>query len=340
MSIPVIRAAARRMAEHVREHQLTDVRVVLHGGEPLLAGPDLIAATASILRNALPAETSIEITIQTNGLLLDEKYLALLLELGIGVGVSIDGTAQVNDRRRHRRNGQGSHAEVARALRLLGREIFRPIFRGLLCTIDLSADPLSVYHALSDFAPPAVDFLLPHGNWSNPPPGRSGNPVSTPYADWLVAIFDHWYPAPSTPIRLFEGIIGLLLGLKSGTEAVGLSPSTLVVVETDGSIEQVPALKSVYDGAAATGAGIYSHGFDSVLTHPGIAARQAGKAALHDQCMRCPVRDICGGGFYPHRYHADTGFRNPSVYCPDLLALIGHVREKVLDDLSPLRLER
>ena len=52
------------------------------------------------------------------------------------------------------------------------------------------------------------------------------------------------------------------------------------------------------------------------------------------QCRACPVMDICGGGLYPHRYREGAGFRNPSVYCADLLRLITHVQERVIGDLA------
>jgi uncharacterized protein len=38
---------------------------------------------------------------------------------------------------------------------------------------------------------------------------------------------------------------------------------------------------------------------------------------------------VCGGGNYAHRYRADVGFRNPSVYCADLYRLIRHVAERI-----------
>ena len=31
-----------------------------------------------------------------------------------------------------------------------------------------------------------MDLLLPHANWSSPPPGSG-------YADWLIAVFERWY---------------------------------------------------------------------------------------------------------------------------------------------------
>jgi uncharacterized protein len=46
--------------------------------------------------------------------------------------------------------------------------------------------------------------------------------------------------------------------------------------------------------------------------------------------------EICGGGLYPHRYRSGEGFRNPSVYCADMKRLIGHVRKRLITDVSAL----
>jgi uncharacterized protein len=86
----------------------------------------------------------------------------------------------------------------------------------LLCPIDIRNDPLSTYEALTAFEPPRIDFLLPHGAWASPPPGRMPEATETPYADWLITIFDHWYSAPRTRIRLFDEIMRLILGEKFG----------------------------------------------------------------------------------------------------------------------------
>src|ERR1700734_3633259 len=42
--------AAERIAEHARDHRLSDVRVILHGGEPLLVGLDGLARITRTLR--------------------------------------------------------------------------------------------------------------------------------------------------------------------------------------------------------------------------------------------------------------------------------------------------
>ena len=107
----------------------------------------------------------------------------------------------------------------------------------------------------------------------------------------------------------------------------------VIVVESDGAIEQMDALKSAYPGACATGLDVRYDDFDAALEDPGVVARQIGPAALSDQCRACPVYRVCGGGHYAHRYRPDSGFRNPSAYCADLRRLIDHVGSRVAADV-------
>jgi len=338
MSPAVVEQAAARIAEHATEHSLPEVRVVLHGGEPLLAGRDFFDHLGATFRRAVAGETRLEFGLQTNGILLDETFLRQLLRLRIRVGVSLDGDQSAQDRHRTYSNGRGSYDRVVRALRLLGEPEYRQLFSGLLCTIDLANDPVATYESLLEFDPPSVDFLLPHGNWSAPPPGRPGDPAATPYADWLIAIFDRWYCAPAREagVRFFEEIINLLLGGGSAVESIGLTPVNLIVVETDGTLEQVDSLKAAFDGAPVTGLNVFDHAFDVAMEHSSIVARQLGLAGLAAACRSCPVVDVCGGGLYPQRYRSGTGFLNPSVYCPDLLRLIGHISERLSADVGRL----
>jgi uncharacterized protein len=339
MSQRVVSQAAARIAEHVRQHGLDEVRVILHGGEPLMAGRDFFTQTAQALRTAVPADCKFELGMQTNAVLLDEQFLNVLLDNRIRVGVSLDGNRGAHDRHRRYANGRGSYEQVAAGIRLLTQDRFVPLFTGLLCTIDLANDPVATYEKLLEFSPPSVDFLLPHGNWSALPPHRDTDPAAAPYGEWLVQIFERWYSAPrrETGIRFFEEIINLVLGGRSHVESVGLTAVNLIVVEADGTLEQVDSLKAAFDGAPATGLNVFDNSFDAALEHPAVAARQIGADGLCATCRRCPVRDICGGGLYPHRYRAGTGFLNQSVYCPDLLRLIGHIRDRVRADVGSLQ---
>lgn len=343
MSREVVDQAALRIAEHVRAHDLHAVRLILHGGEPLLAGPALIEYAVRTVRDSVGPRTMVDASVQTNAVGLSPSYLDLFAELGVRVGASLDGDAAAHDRHRRRAGGSGSHDLVRAGLERLTEHPRRDeLFGGLLCTVDVRNDPVATYEALLEFSPPMIDFLLPHGNWTVPPPRRvPGEPV-TPYADWLAAVFDRWYAAPERPtrVRLFGEMMHALLGGASAAEALGLSPVAVVVIETDGSIELCDSLKSAFAGAAATGLHIARDAFDAALRHPGVVARQLGLAALSDECRSCDVVRVCGGGHYAHRYRAGSGFFNQSVYCPDLLALIEHVGEAMRRDIDAVRHSR
>ncbi|MFI6484576.1 FxsB family cyclophane-forming radical SAM/SPASM peptide maturase [Nonomuraea sp. NPDC050663] len=334
MSPELISVAAQRISEHATAHGVSSVRVILHGGEPLLAGHDYLGKVVEVVRGEAGPGLQVEAAVQTNAVLLDESALQTFLSLGVRVGVSLDGNPDTNDRNRRFADGRGSYAAVARALHLLMSAPYRRLYSGLLCTIDLTNDPIETYRALAEFAPPSVDFLLPHATWDSPPPGRGRDSGETPYADWLIAIYDYWYASGTDiVIRLFEEIIHLLLGGASASESVGLTPSTLVVIETDGTIEQTDSLKVVAEGAPATGFNIVDHTFDRVLRHPGVVARQMGWEGLSDTCKACDYGRVCGAGLYPHRYRSGSGFLNPSVYSADLYHLIDHIRRRLATDL-------
>ncbi|GAA3832048.1 hypothetical protein GCM10022403_076530 [Streptomyces coacervatus] len=330
-----MRRAAARIAEHVRAHRLDHIRIELHGGEPLLAGPGPVLDYARAVREAVPADCRVTATVQTNGTRLTAAVLERLAAAGVRVGLSLDGGLGAHNARRVDHAGRPAWpAARSAALRLAAHP---ETYAGILCTIDLAADPREVYRSLLELRPPGVDFLLPHANWADPPPGTRPllpgrhRPRPTPYGDWLATVFDAWWDEGRlrTRVRLFQEIAALLLGAPSGAEAVGLSPMAAAVVETDGAIEQVDSLRSAYEGASETGLDVFRHSFDRALRHPGVAARQLGERALADECRDCPVGKVCGGGNYVHRYAPRSGFLHPSVYCADLERLIRHVAHRL-----------
>ncbi|MFI9415238.1 FxsB family cyclophane-forming radical SAM/SPASM peptide maturase [Nocardia gamkensis] len=327
--------ACRTIGDHARRFGLPKVDLIFHGGEPLLVGHRDLEYFARSARETLAPITEVRMGMQTNGVLLDPEFLRICAQWNIRIAVSIDGDESANDRHRRDRRGDGSYARVVAGINHLTEEEYRHLFAGLLCTIDVANDPVQTYEALLVFHPPAVDFVLPHGNWTTPPPALTAGHPTTPYADWLITVFDRWYGAPrlETRVRLFEDIIDLLLGGNVTSELLGLAPIRLAVIETDGTLEQVDELKSAFAGATKLRTGDLGNSLDRALLEPSIVARQIGADALSETCQACPIHSVCGGGHYVHRYRADNGFRNPSVYCADLTKLINHIESRIRADL-------
>ncbi len=316
MTAPVARAAAGRIAEHAATHQLATVTVILHGGEPLLAGADGLRAILTELRTVIDPVARLELRMQSNGVQLTAPLCDLLAEFGVRVGISSDGDREANDRHRLGPDGRSAHDAITAALTLLREHPDPDLYAGILCTVDVANDPIQVYEAVRAARPRRVDFLLPHGTHDHPPP-RLGE-----YGSWLLRIFHRWN-ADGRPmrVRLFDSLLATGRAGASGTESVGLQPVDLAVIETNGRWEQADSLKTAFDGAAATGLNVFRNPVDEVAALPAIVARQQGLAGLCTTCRACPVVQQCGGGLYAHRYHAGS-FDHPSVYCADLLELI------------------
>src|SRR5258708_7595781 len=90
MSVAHRRVLARRLAEYAIQEQVQSLTIIFHGGEPLLAGVYWIIAAAREFRQALPYNTSIILSLQTNGTLLDEAAVLSLANAGIWISLSID----------------------------------------------------------------------------------------------------------------------------------------------------------------------------------------------------------------------------------------------------------
>lgn len=323
MSDATIDAVARRIGEHVTAHGVGRIFVVLHGGEPLLAGPRVIERTVTAIRARLPRSTTAEVTLQTNGTLVDDRFLEVFRRHRIGVGVSLDGGREATDRHRRYADGRPSFDVVSQGLDRL--RAAGDVWTGLLCAVDLDNDPVRTYEELLALGPPQIDLLLPLANWAHPPPGHER--AGTPYADWLIPVFDRWFDAPrrETGIRLFESIISLLLGGRSDSEAVGLDSADAVTIETEGALEVTDALKTTAPGLGALGLNVHEHTLDDAMATPAVRRTRREPARLAEQCRRCPLVRVCGGGQFSHRYGTDGGFAHPSVYCRDLTRLITHV---------------
>jgi uncharacterized protein len=263
--------------------------------------------------------------LQSNGTLFDERFLDVVLRTGVSVGLSIDGPPAQHDRLRPYRNGRGSSRAVERAARLLGKH--PDVFGGLLCVVNLDNDPAEVWEYLCSFHPPGIDLLLPHATHDHLPPGVNAPSEIVRYGEWLVQILDLWYGAGEDrpDIRLFSSIMRLLLGRDSMVESIGNCPASLIVIESNGELEAVDALKACYHGAAYTGLNVFDHDLDQALGKPVVKSRQMGTASLCSTCRRCTFRDTCGAGYQPHRYSSRRGFQNPSVYCHALKMLIRRV---------------
>lgn len=325
-------AFATQLAAYVSHAGLKHCVVVLHGGEPLLMGSGELAAFARQLRSVIGTEIKLDVSVQTNGMLLTPDSLAELAAADIGVSLSLDGPKEINDLHRVSRRGRSSFEQTLRGLEALKAN--PDIFAGVIAVIDPRSSPRDLLEFFDKHAVPRLDFLLPDAHYLRPPVGRDMQPDV--YERWLIEAFDVWFDDfPHVQLRTFEALLDAVAGMPSQTDAFGFGDVSLITIETDGSYHDLDVLKVVAHGATRLSGTVQDTAISDVARSPALAAHRAllRREGLSETCQQCNIVEICGGGAVPHRY-GPNGFKNPTVYCSEMRSLIEHVRSRVTSALA------
>lgn len=336
MSWEVYTKAVDRIVEHSVAHDIPDIFFSFHGGEPLLRDADFFRKATEYARDKFSRHgVNIGFGMQSNGTLLTVEKAAVLEELNIGIGISMDGPEHIHNEYRVYSNGDPSYADVRSGLEHLLTPEGRKVWGGFLTVININEDPCEIFDHLAMFAPSSTDFLEPHGAWNKLPTGKKSF-EDTSYGDWLIRLFDHWFNSSlnKIPIRKFEEIIEHIYGGRGSLESFGLEPVDLITVATDGAYEAVDCVKAAFPAAEFLGLNVFDNDLDEVMNHPMIAIRQIGMEALPETCVQCELVHICGGGYFAHRYSPENGFKNPTIFCADYKKLICHIQEQLRNTLA------
>ncbi len=111
MDIRIVEKVTEYIAGIVKSTKQDKINVTLHGGEPLAAGFEIIE---KIVTNLSARFEDIDIGIQSNLWLLDEKYCELFKIYNVSIGTSLDGQKEINDRQR----GTGNYEKTMNGIRL------------------------------------------------------------------------------------------------------------------------------------------------------------------------------------------------------------------------------
>ncbi len=344
MSDKTVDALLVRIKNHCLLHNIKEFDFSFHGGEPLLAGKDFFRKFCAKAKAIIPSDIKVTFGMQTNGVLITDEWCDLFDELDILIAISLDGTPEANDKFRVDHAGRGSYKEIVKGLKIAQQSKKLRYSPSILSVINVESDPVEVYNHFRNLEVDSVDFILPHKIHDKRPATIKKNGIieeNTPYGDWLIAIFDQWFyeKKPRPDIRFFDAIIAIILGMDVPFEYLGGQNNEILVVETDGGIEAVDSLKACGNGFTKNGVNLISHELDDALQNDLAILYSRSHQMLCNQCNCCPIKNVCGGGFFPDRYYKENGFNNPSVYCQDLTKIITHIQNSIIGCLSQADLQ-
>lgn len=334
MSTEIIDAFISRVKEHCILHKSKAFTFIFHGGEPLLAGKEFFEYFVEKVETDFEnLETATRFTIQTNGVLLNREWCELFNKLGIRIGISIDGPKVYNDINRIDHSNRGSFDNIIKGINVVKKHSKTPL--GILSVVNIEIPPKEMYDFLVELDVRWMNFLLPDGNYDNPPEGLGLNYDHTMYADWLINLFDLWFEDNSSrlDIGMFRSLIYLILGVEVSADEFGTRTTDALVIETNGDIESLDVLKICGDGFTKGDSNVKNTSFEEALNTPLAKSYHLSHKILSEKCQGCIVKDICGGGNLPHRFSSKNKFNNPSVYCANLYKLITHIQNKIIAKL-------
>jgi uncharacterized protein len=101
-------------------HRLAEQLVIAwHAGEPLTVPLHFYESALELQKRLAPASINIENSLQTNAMLLNQRWCEFISRHDLKVGVSIDGPAILHDANRVDRSGRGTFSRVMRGIDLL-----------------------------------------------------------------------------------------------------------------------------------------------------------------------------------------------------------------------------
>lgn len=310
---------ANWIAQGCDELRIPHAKISFHGGEPTLMGSKAFGDACRRFRSTIEPVARVSLSIQTNGIMLDERWIDQFAEHAVGVGVSIDGPQTANDRFRLDRRGRSTFLQTEDAIRrLVDAQRAGGPRPSTISVLHHGNDYRAVYRYLRGLGVTELNFLLPDRNVDDVEFVASG--TAPDYGNGLSDIFLEWLEEDDASVHI-KFIDQMMSHFKRDTTPDQVfrhhkKTNQVVIARSDGSVaiddSFIPALDwyknaPVYSTASST--------LREFLADPIFCEIEDTSNALPSGCRECRWQHACRGGDLENRFSAQRGFDNPSVYC-------------------------
>jgi uncharacterized protein len=312
------------------------VRIGLHGGEPLLLKVDKFAELCQQFRSALDPICDLMLVVQTNGVLVNQEWVNVFSRFQVRVGVSIDGDEAVHNIFRITKKGRGTYAETRRGWDLLNRAMAERVIPSatILCVVSpqQSGDKI-LKHFAQELKATGLNFLLPDVTHDSP---EATERYIRGCGDFLIDAFNAWAELSNRNVKItvrwIDEVIGALMDdeLCRASATRKYEPLGQFVVSSNGEISPDDVIRGLDPRFRTFGFNVGHSRHDEVQESPAWQELEGAQRNLAKECQGCIWKNICRGGAYQHRFSEKNGFDNPSVYCPSLKRFYAHVTRQVI----------
>jgi uncharacterized protein len=347
------RMADEMLATYIRQllesHRTPEVTIAWQGGEPTMMGLDFFRRAIELVEHHRRPDQTITHTIQTNGVLVDDRWAAFLKEHGFLVGLSIDGPEELHDVYRVDKRGEGSFRRVMAGLEALRAH---DVDVNVLCTVHAANAhaPLDVYRFFRDdlelrfvqFIPVVertTESLLTiatagrgHADKEKRPlyvqagrevTDRTVGPAEL--GEFLCAIFDEWvaHDVGEVFVQHFDTALANWHGEPGAVCVFSETCGLAVALEHNGdlySCDHYVEPDYLLGNIAETPM------IDLVTSEPQARFGQAKRDSLPEFCRRCEVRFACHGGCPKNRFtRTPDGEDGLNYLCPSYKKFFRHI---------------
>ena len=193
---------------------------IWHAGEPLAVPRAWYEDAFAVFSRSCPREVELSHHFQTNAYLLDARWCDFIQQHDVRIGVSIDGPRWLHDRRRHTRDGRGTHARVLRGIQALKAAgiSFHAI---CVLTRESLAVPDAIFDFFAELGPSSLCFNVEEVDGTNARSSLQDMPraeLDAAYRSFFTRILERLRAAPNAfRVREVDGVLAALRHPRYGT---------------------------------------------------------------------------------------------------------------------------
>jgi sulfatase maturation enzyme AslB (radical SAM superfamily) len=111
-------ATLERLVQSWLAYSYPNSTFAFQGGEPTLCGPEFYAQLCELQKRYGRNGQNVSNSMQTNGVLLNERWCEIFREYNFLLGISLDGPAAIHDLYRRNKEGRGTWKQAIRSIEL------------------------------------------------------------------------------------------------------------------------------------------------------------------------------------------------------------------------------